>query len=93
MTANNTRYQCQICRTWFQADPNATPSDGASNNCPACQEMLGHKRGTGRDEGQSQIQYGPCSRCGSQTEYFSLPDGSHTIQCPECSRAYSSSSY
>jgi hypothetical protein len=93
MKANYIQYQCHICHKWFQADQNAAPLGSLNINCPDCLEMFVHKRGSGRDEGQSHIQYGPCLRCGSQTEYFSLPDGSHTVQRIECSLAYSSSSY
>lgn len=86
MKTENSQYKCQLCGNMLNADDQNT-------NCPACRDMLLNKRGSGRDEGQSHIQYGPCSRCGSQTEYFHLPEGGHTTLCPECARAYSSSSY
>lgn len=62
-------------------------------NCPACNEVMRHKRGSGRDEGQSHLHYGPCSKCNSQTQLFPIEGGKYTTLCPTCARAFSSSSY
>jgi hypothetical protein len=88
---SNNRYQCHLCGQWYESYSDSGVREEPS--CPACLNMLSHKRGSGRDKAQSHIQYGPCSRCGSETEYFNLSDGSHTLQCPQCSRTYSSSAY
>lgn len=92
MSINAQKYTCTVCHQPFVIQE-STRNNQTDTQHSACLEMIAGKRGSGRDEGQSHIQHGPCSRCGSETEYFSLPDGSHTIQCPECSQAYSSSSY
>lgn len=98
MSAHTMEYTCTSCQKHFIFESDEEAQQAVQNNpsevrCPFCQEVITNKRGSGRDEGQSHLAYGLCARCGSQTEYFQLPDGSHTILCPECSRAYSSSSY
>lgn len=98
MSLINKNYTCTLCGKHFESymefdELNILQGSNEGLQCPTCQEMTSHKRGTGRDQNQSNIQYGPCTSCGSQTEYFPLPDGRHTTQCPDCSRAYSSSSY
>ncbi|MCE3237006.1 MAG: hypothetical protein K0Q50_3198 [Vampirovibrio sp.] len=89
---------CTICGQHFSTDteveePQASHGFAEGVQCPACREATSHKRGSGRDQDQSHIHYGPCSQCGNQTEYFAQPNGTYTNQCPECGRAYSSSSY
>jgi DNA-directed RNA polymerase subunit RPC12/RpoP len=98
MQVTDKEYTCTMCSEHFRIDSEVEALQASQDftegiQCPACREVTDHKRGSGRDEGQSHIHYGPCSQCGSQTEYFALPNGEHTSQCPECGRAYSSSSY
>lgn len=86
-------YQCSVCNRAFTSDPRALADQRVPEKCPECAEILGSKRGSGRDQGLSQIMHGPCAGCGYPTQYFDLPDGTQTRQCADCARAYSSSSY
>lgn len=81
---------CSNCHKLFT--PVETFVDSEQNLCPACQEMQAQKRGSGRDEGQSHLQYGRCEYCGSQTQYLPHHKG-HQLLCPDCENLYSSSSY
>lgn len=98
MITTGQEYVCTACgqHIIFQFEGEeavATKEYTEGLKCPLCREVNSLKRGSGRDSGQSHLSYGPCARCSSQTEYFNLPNGTHTVYCPECSRAYSSSSY
>lgn len=93
----NQLYTCTLCHQKFAPTSNEAVFNASQDYpdmlCPACQDMKTHKRGSGRDQEQSAVQYGPCPVCGSQTEYFPMTKGQHTVYCPQCSRSYSSSSY
>lgn len=94
---NQATYICSQCQQPFSSKSNEEHFNATQSYpeliCPACQGVRSHKRGTGRDQGQSHIMHGPCAVCGSETEYFPMTKGQHTIYCPDCNKAYSSSSY
>lgn len=98
MAVQGKEYQCVSCRQQFIFEPEKEEflslqefQDAAQ--CPACRDAESNKRGSGRDTGQSQILYGKCMKCGSNTEYFPLPNKEHTFYCSECAKGYVSSSY
>lgn len=97
MSTKSPQLICSSCNQTFTPDSRVETFNATENPkgvyCPACLKMQTQKRGSGRDEGQSHIQYGPCERCGSETQYFPLSYGGHTTYCPECERRYSTSSY
>jgi uncharacterized C2H2 Zn-finger protein len=91
-------YTCSVCghRSQFHSEGEeleTTHGYEESVKCPACNDVIRHKRGNGRQQGQSHLHYGPCLKCGSQTELFPLQGGTYSTLCSECARAYSSSSY
>lgn len=91
-------YTCSACGHRFQFQSEGEELENTHGyeepvKCPTCDDVIRHKRGSGRDEGQSHLHYGPCSKCGSLTELFPKQGGKYTTLCPECARAYSSSSY
>lgn len=91
-------YTCSSCGKHFRFQSEAEEFETTHGyeepvKCPACNAVVRQKRGSGRDEGQSHLHYGMCPKCNSQTQVYSLQNGTHTTLCPECSRAYSSSSY
>ena len=82
---------CSNCHSRFIPDESYIDSEKLL--CTDCQKIESQKRGSGRDEGQSHLSYGPCENCGSQTQYFpGLHKGDHII-CPDCEKRNSSSSY
>lgn len=93
----HTTYLCSQCQRPFSPKSNEQLFNASQTYpkmiCPECQGVKSSKRGTGRDLGQSHILHGPCAVCGSETEYFPMTKGQHTIYCTDCSKAYSSSSY
>lgn len=98
MAVQGKEYECTSCGQSFVFRPEkesllSIQDFEAEVQCPSCRETLSHKRGSGRDTGQSHIQHGKCIKCGSETEYFPLPDEQHTFYCSECAKGYASSSY
>lgn len=98
MSNEGKEYNCSACghRFRFQSEGlelESMHTDEEHLKCPACNDVIQHKRGSGRDQGQSHLHHGICPKCGSQTELFPTQGGEYTSLCPECSRAYSFSSY
>jgi DNA-directed RNA polymerase subunit RPC12/RpoP len=98
MSITGKNYICSACGQRFQFQSEEEELEDTHGyqepvKCPACNAVIRHKRGSGRDQGQSHLHYGPCPKCGSQTELFPMQGGEYTALCPECARAYSSSSY
>lgn len=94
MTKEAEKMTCPSCQSDFTVDKPLTESDNPEMaQCHECQALQAKKRGSGRDEGQSHLQYGRCERCGSQTQYFSEQHAGNHVICPACERHNSSSSY